>query len=310
MADFNLRVTLLAQGANVRHQAEGTSAPVELSAISFAGTDSRAIRAYRVGSRRPIWRTSSSPNPAYETANQAVTEALNGWNSCRAQYSDPIQRSTSCEPWWQLYQRRKAARDQTPRTITRTYIAGYETVRQVNERAVQPNAAVLYVLQHAETTTLGGFWPEGSTIDVSYGGAHTLDYTFVTSSAVNFATVDKLRVDANTIWCVIPVAPVVLDAAVGVPANTSFGNDDVYRARQLWAYRDSEESEEYETDDVPPKDQTRYFATYVTRFTQGLLDDALLRSRVRDPDGRYWELIGADRIGNRDLLGMKCRRDV
>ena len=301
MADYNQSVVLLEAGAS-----GVTVNGMTPATIAFAGTSSDDVRSYQAGERVPIYQTLTRDNPAWEAHRRTTIAKGDEWVSCLDLYGRTDSGYSRCEG---IYDEWQALLDSfPPRTITAPVIVGYRQAGAVNNRVVGRWAQQVYLLQHRETDTLAGTWRRGTELTVTAPAGSNPRWTrrFAVARDVDFSNVGKLRVDANNVWCLVPVVRVERPT-VTVPALTVVRNVDVRRGRYLWVYRDSEESEQVERDTSPVTYETRQFCTFVVRWDGSLLDDGLLRSSLDDNDGRRWEMVGSDRI-DQQRIALRCER--
>lgn len=323
MADFNERVTILETApGQVRKNNQ------VLTSIEFAGSDPDEVRSFRAGTTTtvPVYRQVTVPNPRYAAWEAAV--------ACGQAVRDDDGTSDDIRRWLAEYTACYTSRGfggsgpiyEPPRTITETRQVGTRTVRSgaVNRRAVRNGDTAVYILRHISTDVLAGRWPRGTTFDwptdvpTAHGASTFVNLQFRLAQDVDFAQVGKLKIDSSQWWCVIPVEAVVVDAArrrlagrtetIPVPNNSAITNAEVRLGRSIWAFRDSEESEQVQ--DEAGTNMTQSFATFVVRYDPLLLQDTLLQSQIEDQDGRIWSLVGADRIDRRERIALRCERTV
>ena len=335
--ELNIRVVFEVSGADSL-RVNG----VKPALVTFEGSDPDAISLSRITQatgviRVPIYESVTRDNPLY-TSYQNRANTLRRCVS-RAQdlatsgvYSLAEYRTARQECYtFNGFPRQGNARDGEvdtsiypvpPRTITETRIVRYVERRiqeRTDNRQIRNGDTVVYLLKHRSTDVLVGRWSRGSTFPVVIQGAR---YVFTVAQDVDFGevtnTAGSLFISATDRLVAVPVQAIVAPENTylypsrrpGALLNTvGFSLDDLKTGRSIWCSRHSEESEEFEDASVnPPVNRTRSYMTVICRYERFLLADSLLRSSLRDEDGRVWQLVGVDRVERRRLMALRCER--
>ena len=303
MADYNQSVNLLEAGGSGVTVNGATPAT-----IAFAGTSADDVQAFRAGENVPVYETRTIDNPAWEAHRRTTIAKGDEWIACLDLRGRTDSGYAQCEDIYDAWQ--ALLNSFPPRRVTRTVRIGTRQAGAVNTRVVARWASQVYLLQHRESDTLAGVWRRGTefTVTTPVGTHPDRQWTrrFVVARDVDFSSIGTLTVSSSNVWCLVPVVRVE-QSTVAVPPLTVVADVNVRRGRSVWAYRDSEESEQVERDTSPVTYETRQFCTFVVRWDRSLLDDRLLRSSLDDDDGRRWELVGADRIDDR-RIALRCER--
>ena len=157
---------------------------------------------------------------------------------------------------------------------------------------------------------LSGIWPLGTKISFD-GGTYTL------SRAYDWSTARPPR--ARSDFVTFPIAAIPIQASthaltigptdiVTGQANVEYPRLTSGTATTFWADLRDEVSGRAENDQGTGISVTD--ATFITRYDARLYADSNLGTNLTDDDGRTWEVTAFDRIGDKEFLAIRVRRET
>ena len=159
--------------------------------------------------------------------------------------------------------------------------------------------------------TLVGIWPTGTVINIR-GNEYTTSRQYNWASAIAPGTASQLDV---VDWAIaeIPIVPAVDALTIGdtdIPvsqANVEYPPTTEGTTVKVWADLREEDSGRSENEDGSGISVT--IATFLIRYSASLYADRNLGTTLTDDDGRRWAVTAFDRIGDKEFLAVRVRRE-